>query len=300
MTRVPDSPEVRVVDVDGPVHYREVDGPPERTFVLVHGLGGAHVNWSLVAPGLAPWGRVVVPDLPGFGLSPLGTRSARLSSTRRVLSRFLSEVATGDVIVAGNSMGGGLAMLQAAYEPASVAGLVLTGSVFPPAVAPRSDGRRLPSPIVLGAFALYRMPWLGELAVRQRFERVSAERMVDIGFRITTAHPERIPPDVVQEHVRLVRQRQHDPDGPQAFVEAARSLMGLGSRPALSRRILDALRCPVLVVHGRRDRLVPVAFAEAAVREHPTWAFRILPDVGHVPQLEAPERWLAAVAEWLG
>ena len=146
-----ESHTLRVIDLDGPVHYREVAGPGHRTFVLIHGLGGAHANWSRVVPGLATLGRVLVPDLPGFGLSPLGGRSARLSSTRRVLSRFLSEVTTGEAILAGNSMGGGLAMLQAAFEPASVAGLVLTGSVFPPALSPCSGSRHFPSPLVVGA-----------------------------------------------------------------------------------------------------------------------------------------------------
>jgi pimeloyl-ACP methyl ester carboxylesterase len=63
-------------------------------------------------------------------------------------------------------------------------------------------------------------------------------------------------------------------------------------------RVIIGVRCPVLVLHGRRDRLVPVAFAEAALRRHPTWRGRIFGDLGHVPQIEAPGRWLAAVADW--
>jgi pimeloyl-ACP methyl ester carboxylesterase len=66
----------------------------------------------------------------------------------------------------------------------------------------------------------------------------------------------------------------------------------------MAARALDAVRCPVLVLHGRRDRLVPVAFAEAALRNHPTWRGRIFPDLGHVPQIEAPDRWVAEVAAW--
>jgi pimeloyl-ACP methyl ester carboxylesterase len=55
----------------------------------------------------------------------------------------------------------------------------------------------------------------------------------------------------------------------------------------------------VLVVHGRADRLVPVRFAEHALAGHPDWSMRLLPKVGHVPQMEAPERWLDAVGSWL-
>jgi hypothetical protein len=43
---------------------------------------------------------------------------------------------------------------------------------------------------------------------------------------------------------------------------------------------------------------VPVAFAEAVLRAHPAWRGRIFRELGHVPQIEAPGRWLAAVADW--
>ena len=61
------------------------------------------------------------------------------------------------------------------------------------------------------------------------------------------------------------------------------------------------VRVPVLLVHGARDRFVPVAAARAAARRNPAWQFEVLPDVGHLPQLEAPvlvrdlvQRWLSA------
>ena len=69
-----DLPPLRTADVDGPVAYREWDGPPGTTFVLLHGLGGSHLNWVEAAPGLAGLGRVLAPDLPGFGRSPRGAR----------------------------------------------------------------------------------------------------------------------------------------------------------------------------------------------------------------------------------
>ena len=40
------------MDVGGPVRYRSWDGPEDTTFVLLHGLGGTHLNWVRVAPGL--------------------------------------------------------------------------------------------------------------------------------------------------------------------------------------------------------------------------------------------------------
>jgi pimeloyl-ACP methyl ester carboxylesterase len=52
------------------------------------------------------------------------------------------------------------------------------------------------------------------------------------------------------------------------------------------------------VIHGWRDRLVPALYAEAELARHPDWRGRFIPDVGHVPQMEAPGRWLSEVADW--
>lgn len=286
-------PRGRFADVEGPVHFLGWDGPTDRTFVLIHGLGGMHANWLSVAPGLSRHGSVLVPDLPGFGLSRLGDRSASLTALARWLRAFIRSAADGPVILAGNSMGGGLAMLLAAYEPDLVEGLVLTGSVFPFARG------GLPSPVVIGGFALYRIPGIDGWVAQQRIRRMNPETAVRLSLRFVAADPRRIDPEVVAEHIRVLRARRDDPGAEIAFLEAARSLLGLGARPEIARRIMDAVAVPVLVLHGRRDRLVPAAFAEAALREHPRWRYQIMPDVGHVPQLEAPAQWLAAVEGWL-
>ena len=52
------------------------------------------------------------------------------------------------------------------------------------------------------------------------------------------------------------------------------------------------------MIHGRRDRLMPPRFAEATLERKPEWRGRFLPNVGHVPMIEAPGRWLVEVADW--
>ena len=286
-------PESRYADLRGPVHYVEWEGPAERTFVLVHGLGGAHLNWVLVGEGLSAHGRVLALDLAGFGRTPRAGRSSKLTANRALLSHFIEEVAGTPVVLAGNSMGGGICMMQAATEPSSVEGLVLTCSVYPWARG------GFPSPVVIGGFAAYRMKRVGEWVMRQRFERFDADRLVRLSLRLATVDVRRIPEDVIRAHVDLLLEREEDPDTATAFLEATRSLISLGRSPERARAILDQIKCPVLAIHGRQDRLVPAAFAWAATEAHPEWWIRVLPDVGHVPQLEAPDRWLANVADWL-
>jgi pimeloyl-ACP methyl ester carboxylesterase len=286
-------PPSRFVDLDGPVHYVEWEGPAERTFVLVHGLGGSLLSWLAVAPGLARHGRVLALDLPGFGRTERNGRRSRLSDLRATVSMFVDEVAEGPVVLVGNSMGGGISMLEAALEPKAVQALVLSNSVFP--------WRRgaFPAPIVMLGFALYELPRVGEWASRQRLTRLEADRAVRLGLRIITADPSTIPDDLVRLHVEQLVRLQGDADAGPAFLEAARSLLALGRRRDVVRWIVDAVSCPVLVIHGREDRLVPLGFAMGALEMRPDWEFRLIPKVGHVPQMEAPQRWISAVEDWL-
>lgn len=286
-------PPSRFADLDGPVHYMEWDGPPRRTFVLVHGLGGSLLSWLAVAPGLARHGRVLALDLPGFGRSERNGRRSRVSDLRRTVSRFVDEVAGAPVVLAGNSMGGGIAMLEAAVEPSSVEALVLSNSVFP------WKRGTFPAPLVMLGFALYELPRVGEWASRQRLTRLEAERAVRLGLRIITADPSNVPAELVRLHVEQLVRLQADEDAGPAFLEAARSLLALGRRRDVVRWIVNSVACPVLVIHGREDRLVPLGFAMGALQMRPEWNMRLIPKVGHVPQMEAPERWLAAVEDWL-
>lgn len=282
----------RTADADGPVYFREWDGPEGLTFVCIHGLGGSHVNWRRVAPGLAERGRVLTVDLAGFGRTPLGGRGSDLASNRRLISAFLREATSGPVVLVGNSMGGSLSILQAAVEPWSVAGLILSS----PAVPWARGGR--PAAIVAGSFALYRIPGIGERFGRWRIQALTPERIVEMGFHLTTADPASVDEGTWAAHVEMARERQADPDAVPAFLEAARSLLSLGSRRKLARDLMRRVSCPVLHLHGGRDRFVPLAFAKAASLQ-PNWELRVFDDLGHALQIEAPDLWLDAVGEWL-
>jgi pimeloyl-ACP methyl ester carboxylesterase len=287
-----DLPELRTVDLEGPVAFREWEGPSDSAFVLVHGLGASHLSWVQVAEGLSGLGRVFAIDLPGFGVSPLAGRGAGLMDQRRTLSRFIGSLGVDRVVLAGSSMGGALSILQAAVEPSSVSGIVLTNSVFPWRVG------ATPHPLILASFGIYATPVLGERFVSWRLHQMDPERTVGLSLRILAADPASIPEDVVRLLVDLARERRDDPDVAKAFLQAARSMLRLGRRPETARRALDNITSPVLLLHGRRDRLVPVAFAEAELARHPEWRGRFFRDLGHIPQMEAPGRWLAEVADW--
>ncbi|MEX2458417.1 MAG: alpha/beta fold hydrolase, partial [Actinomycetota bacterium] len=167
MTRKRVVPPSGWADLNGPVHYLAWDGPPKGPpFVLVHGLGGSSLNWLSVGPGLAKHGPVFALDLAGFGRTPLDERSATPDANRRLVNRFVREVAGGPSIVAGNSMGGWIALLEGAVGGRDVAGLILTD----PSV-PHVRGTR-PDPRVVALFAANFVPGLGEVVARRRAARL--------------------------------------------------------------------------------------------------------------------------------
>ena len=154
-----------VSQLDGPVHWIEFgqdgSGTPRQglqgsPIVFVHGLGGSHLNWCLIGPRLAAGRRAVALDLHGFGLTP-GTRAnATVQANQRLLDRFVREITGTPVILAGNSMGGLLSLLQTVAAPDTVQGLVLIDPALPlPAQAPDWP--------VTGQFLLQALPGLGEL-----------------------------------------------------------------------------------------------------------------------------------------
>jgi pimeloyl-ACP methyl ester carboxylesterase len=283
----------REVDLDGPTAYLDFGGPADGPLVVcVHGLGGSHLNWTRLAPLLTPHARVLALDLPAHGHTPAAGRSSDVQAVQRLLHRFVTEVGGGPAVLVGNSLGGLLAVLQAASAPSSVTGLVLISPVLPHTPMDRPD------PFVVAAFASYLVPWTAGLVARIR-GRMPVDQVVDQMLRICTAHPERIPRELVEESIELAREQGRQPGAAQGFVEAARSLIGTIVR---SRRYWTAMRgidVPVLLLHGTRDRLVPVRAALRAARRNPSWRLRIHPDAGHVPQLEDPQ-WVAdQLLPWL-
>jgi pimeloyl-ACP methyl ester carboxylesterase len=286
--------ESRWTDVGGPVHYLDYGGPAGApVIVAVHGLEGAAVNWSALAPLLTDRYRVLAPDLAGHGFTRSAGRGVDVASNRVLLSRFISEVPGSPVILMGNSMGGMISLSEAAAAPRTVAGLILLDPVVP-------FGPVRPDPSVLMMFLANLVPGLGQRMISRR-RRFSPEELVAGVLAGVCADPSRISPAVVEQHVEVARRRFGHTEADREFTLAARSVVSAAAYLTGRgyRRAIDAVRCPVLVLHGLLDRLVPVEAVRRAARAHPAWSLVVLPGVGHVPQLEAPGVCATEIREWL-
>jgi pimeloyl-ACP methyl ester carboxylesterase len=282
------------VDLDGPVHYLDYGGPADGPkLVLVHGLGGSVVNWAVVAPELARTCRVLAVDLAGFGRTRGGGRSTTVHGNQELLHRFITEVAGAPVVLVGNSMGGLISVLQATENPETVAGLVLVNPALPVGVRAR------PHPLVALIFATYAVPAVGVTLTSRRRSLRSADQQAMEVLRICTVDPSAIPPKVVEQHLELARERQEYPDIDAELVVAARSLLWVLARRRRHAELLHSITAPVLLLHGDRDRLVPIAAARQAAAANPLWRFEVATGVGHLPQLEAPGWTVDRILDWL-
>src|SRR5450631_4527096 len=287
-------PTSRWVDLGVPVHYVDHGGPANGPLlVMVHGLGGSLVNWAALVPLLTDTCRVLALDLIGFGHTQAGTHSTSITANQHMLHQFLSEVARGPVILVGNSMGGVITILQATRHPETVTAAVLIDPALPVTVGSQPD------PLVSASFGMYAVPHVGRAMLRARRRVRSPEQLAMDVLRLCCVDPARVPADVLEQHFQMARARREYPDIDKHFLDAARSLMRMLIRRSSYEAAMKAIRVPVLLLHGEKDRLVAIGAARAAAAANPSWRFQVAPNVGHVAQLEVPEWAAGRILEWL-
>ncbi len=236
---------------------------------------------------------MVAIDLPGFGRTPTEGDSASIHTNRALLTRFVERVMGGPAILVGNSMGGLISLMAAAESPASVSGLVLVNPALPAAPGGFFDVA------VAAIFAGYCLPGIGELLMSGRKAWLGSEGSVHQMLDFCCVDAGRVDPEVVEATIALSRERTKTAGGNAAFLSAARSIVACVLQRGAFDRMIDRITAPALLVHGTHDRLVPLAAARTLAARRSDWRLEVFENVGHVPQLEDPDGFVAAVEAWL-
>jgi pimeloyl-ACP methyl ester carboxylesterase len=230
--------------------------------LLIMGLGLSGGAWWRTVPVLSRRLRVITFDNRGVGRSP----SLRHSYTTEAMADDAVSVLDAARIehahVYGFSLGGMVAQQVALRHPGRVSTLVLgaTHAGGPRAVAP--------DPEVLEFFA--RRPGM------KPAEAARASVPFNYGPRCLREHPERIDEDIR-------RRLEH------RFPEQAYRAQLLAAAMHNCHRRLKRIQAPTLVVHGRHDRMIPVANAELLAESIPGASLRVLDESGHLYPTEEPE-----------
>jgi len=283
----------RTMDVRGPVHVADFGGTGP-TMLLVHGLGGSHLNWASVGAALAEEHRVSAIDLPGFGLSPIAGRRSTIAANVGVVEAVIGQLGAPAILV-GNSMGGLISLGVAARRPESVAALVLVDAALP---RPRGERLRMDPALREFLFA-YTIPWLGIRRVRRFVDKAGPEALVLQVLRSCCVDIGRVDRDVLHAHVELERVRMAEPRWDVAMRAATASLLHTLAMRSRVEGWVSGLTVPTMLMHGREDRIVSFRSASAAADLRPDWEFHVFEDVGHVPMLETPGLFVDALRGWV-
>ncbi len=280
------------VDLDGPVHGIDYGGEG-RLVLLVHGLGGAGINWMEVGAEMTRFGRVLAPDLPGFGRSPLAGRSSSIHAQAEFLAGFIEARTDRPAVIVGNSMGALAAMLLAGGRPELIERLVL---LDPP--APCWDIRSL-HPVWIMTLLLYMTPGLNRVLIAWVYRSGVPERRIDDALALLTGGGS-ISPAARRLHLASSNERCRMPWLPKTQFTAFRSIFGLMTPPRKYDRMVMKIEAPTLLMHGTADSVVPHKAAEAVARIRPDWTFTPITGAGHISMLETPRLFLDVAAEFLG
>ena len=262
---------VRGVDIT----YSEggpADGEP---MILLHGFTGDRNNWNRMAKYLTGKYHVYIPDLPGHGESASGLElDYSMPEQSSVMKAFVDELGLEKYHLAGNSMGGGLAIQWATFRPQQVLSLALIDS----AGLYEHKGPVMQD-MLAGKF---------DLIVKQKgdMRRVINLAMADKPF-------------LPQELLEVMEKRQiaRYPVYKKIIDGLMKTQKSMG--PGMFGIALKSFRMPVLILWGAEDKIFEAPVTKELERNIKNHKTVIMPGVGHVPIFEAPKDSAEAYTRFL-
>ena len=281
----PDSSMLKVRGFE--LHLDRWKGAARHHVLLVHGLGGNSVTWHGVGPLVAARGATVLAvDMPGFGRSRTGGRHVHVDELSRVLEAVMRESAPPGTrwLVAGNSLGGLLALELMGRVPELVVGATVAGLAMPLAW-----GRPLSELPALFSWVPAAIPWLGGRLVARYMSRTGLPGVVDEPIAALFGDARRLDVELRERLLAVSAYRLGwVREAARAYEEATRSLGVALLKPGRAARWIREAPARVQVIHGAKDPVFTVSAWEALRRARPDWDHTLLSGIGHVPQLEAP------------
>lgn len=237
--------------------------------VLVHAVPFNSRMWEPQFGALSSQARLIAPDLPGFGLSPM--REIRsLSDYAEAVVDLLDRLGVDDVVVAGISSGAYVAFDMIAPLGNRLKGLVIACAVATPGTEQSPlDRKRLAAEVEGGGLDAASGEYIPKL----------------LGWGSQRSHPE-----IISRLNQLAR--ENTPQG------VAAALRAIADRPDFS-SILPEIRCPVLCIGGAEDPLTPPELVRDMAERIPVASAVILPEAGHLVNLEAPQAFNRELAKFL-
>lgn len=289
---VPVALEEREVRVLG-YRMRYLTGGMGDPVLLLHGLADRKESWQRLLPTLARSHRIYAPDLLGCGASEKPRINYGLWALAAYLRHFLDAVGVEAANIVGHSLGGGLALHLYIQYPERVQRLAL--------VASGGLGRQLPLSLRLCTLA-GSSPVIGALLASRHTRHPAARLGHSLLGRLwpataladmssgTGADVAALAADeaLAAAEEADILERLREPAARAAFLRMLRDVGDIRGQRTTALEVLDTIRVPVLLIHGARDTVIPVAHGEAARARLRDGRLEVLAECGHCPHREAP------------
>ena len=253
-------------------HERTGEGPP---LVAIHGLGSNLRIWDPVRERLGARHEFIAVDLPGFGDSRPAVGNRGVGPLVDALEAWLSEQGIDRPHIVGNSMGGRMALELASRGKAS--------SVV--AISPAGFNSSGENVAIEGNLVLQRVLTRASAPMAPKLLASAAGRIAMLAPAV--ARPRQM---TVEEGTTIVRDYARAPGWRAAVHDVV-----WGRAEGLER-----VTCPVTVLWGTRDMVLPVTGAKRAGEQMPAARVERLQGLGHFPMFDDPARVASAVLEVTG
>lgn len=265
------------------IQYWTYNKDADKTAIFIHGFTGSHAGFQYIIPHL-PEFRIIAPDLPGFGESPLDDPAGDLDTIARNINDFVRTLKLPHKpYLVSHSMGGLVAASMLAQNPE----LYHTKTAFISPVPTRVrtfDSRKIGALLGTLQYTIGLVPRIGERLVKSHTISHALTNVI-----VTTKDP---------ELKRAIHGHHIDNLSYISSIDLYRRL----HRQINSRGVIDEAEklvdFDVLLVAGTRDNVTPLSEIQKLQR-HLDAKLVVIPDVGHLAHYETPEQIATALRDFL-
>ena len=267
------APESKQVEIFGQkIQYLEAGSSSNPAVILLHGLGGDATNWAATVPALSGKYHVYVPDQVGFGKSDKPITNYRVAMLVEFLDVFCKKLGVQKASLVGNSLGGWTAAAFAIAHPEKVDKLVL-----------------------VDAAGYTAKRWGGPELTKEALAALNPSTTEDFKRLFSLIlYNKAMLNDQFAETALTNKFKRGDGYTINSFIESI-----LRGEDFLDDKA-KAIKAPTLVLWGKDDGLTPLGIGRAFAEDIQGSQLVVIDNCGHVPQIEKPAEFNAALLKFLG
>jgi pyruvate dehydrogenase E2 component (dihydrolipoamide acetyltransferase) len=250
-----EGPQNRKLEVDGrQINYLKLGSAEGVPIILVHGYGADLNSWMFNQPQLAESHTTYALDLPGHGGSDKKVSEGSVGEFADSVAGFMDALTIERAHLVGQSLGGAIVLQLAVDHPEKVASLTLISSA--------------------GLGTDVNMPYI------EAFIAATGRKDLKPELEKLFANPQLVSRDMIND---VLKNKRMDGADQVLRTVAAKSFAG-GKQSTVLRDKLTAIKCPVQIVFGAQDQIIPARHAEGLGE---SIKVRIIPEASHMPHMEA-------------